>query len=768
MTDGQRKEIHGRMIRYLKSPAFKRDFYATFPSTFEVWKRALSIPFARLNTLSKHTQAWSLIFSGEKGLTKVGTGKLFRQFQGLVKTGQVVMTYVLVRNVLQALAEAPLITSLTIGNFNDGIDDTEIAAQVDRLARIATGNATDPQAKLLSPFFEDLDYKFGKRRVLPVELTNGVQVIGFDFIVKRAWQGPNPGIIPCFADPKEGGLMWMIPPDILKEVLKNEYGALPLPAPAQNTINTLPPIPSASTPVPSNPNLPGVSAWLREHAKPQSRAAPPAAPVESPDLSQELFDTEWKPPEPGHRLIAVAELGEFCRGKWVFIDDKGKVLSREKYDEIICLRDAPLFLVRQGQKKALIKPDGTFLVPFIYDEILLRDAFKHGLALVQKGMKVGVIDLNGKLLSWLSGYIETNDMIDLVLHPDSIMFRDEIVSEKIYRETGKFVEAPAGLMDLTGKVLVEPKYSYIEAFSEDLAAVSIAEGKKGFVDRNGRIVIPPVYDQTGAFENGRNQVFYNGKRGWIDKNGNFTVDEILSIVKSVTFPENGYRAVNIAERAGLIDEANRFVVPLEYDGIGTPVKPPYVFVWRSKLCGLLHLERGLLLDCKYEVLFFCGDGRQRLVFKTGSQCGIISPEGAEISSLPFFDKIDRFPKKFSPGKLLFTFSLNAQWGVMDAQGNIVVAPEFDEIRFTFCDDLGFVRKNEKWAMLGRNFLPVTDFIYDGLEWESHTFAAVEVGVRNREADTRRYGLLGADGTVLLPPVCAQVRFLTTPGDYAAS
>lgn len=90
-----------------------------------------------------------------------------------------------------------------------------------------------------------------------------------------------------------------------------------------------------------------------------------------------------------------------------------------------------------------------------------------------------------------------------------------------FKENGK-----AGFKDQSGKVIIEPKYSGAEDFSEGLACVSLND-VWGFIDETGKVVIPFKYNSGYAsgskFSQGLASVSLNEKWGYIDKTGNTVI-----------------------------------------------------------------------------------------------------------------------------------------------------------------------------------------------------------------------------------------------------
>lgn len=81
------------------------------------------------------------------------------------------------------------------------------------------------------------------------------------------------------------------------------------------------------------------------------------------------------------------------------------------------------------------------------------------------------------------------------------------------------IDGKWGLIDKTGKFVIEPKYDDITTFAEGLAIVDL-QGKSGYINRQGEIVIPIVYEQASVFRDGVALVSLDGKSFYyIDNQG---------------------------------------------------------------------------------------------------------------------------------------------------------------------------------------------------------------------------------------------------------
>lgn len=87
-----------------------------------------------------------------------------------------------------------------------------------------------------------------------------------------------------------------------------------------------------------------------------------------------------------------------------------------------------------------------------------------------------------------------------------------------------------GFIDMTGKLVVEPKFGWAFDFSEGLAAVLDGDwnaGKFGYIDTTGRFVIEPQFGEARQFHDGLAAVRVGARKrdkwGYIDTTGRFVI-----------------------------------------------------------------------------------------------------------------------------------------------------------------------------------------------------------------------------------------------------
>src|SRR5512138_1429822 len=82
------------------------------------------------------------------------------------------------------------------------------------------------------------------------------------------------------------------------------------------------------------------------------------------------------------------------------------------------------------------------------------------------------------------------------------------------------INKKCGYVNGSGKIVIEPRYDFCNAFCEGLAMVQIT-GKTGFINTSGAYVMQPSFkavpfETHGHFHEGRLGVRINGKFGFLD------------------------------------------------------------------------------------------------------------------------------------------------------------------------------------------------------------------------------------------------------------
>jgi hypothetical protein len=274
-----------------------------------------------------------------------------------------------------------------------------------------------------------------------------------------------------------------------------------------------------------------------------------------------------------------------------------------------------------------------------------------------------------------------------------------------------------GLINARGEEITPLKYDYIAQFSGDLAPAMIG-GKMGYLDAAGKEVVPVLYEPsyTGS------GLIHTGVR----------VELILAKLKG---------------RHGILDASGRIRVPFLYDDFGS--EPYGGFVYFLKL-GLLWAKR----DGKYALVD--RDGKEiipprydavivneRSLYEKGfpvqvaAKWGVVNKEGREVVPVSYDWVDDHFNDRF------IRVMLNGRRGLLDEQGRVVVALEYEDC-WAAGDGLFMVKRGGKYGAVNGAGEVVIPLKYDSLSSFIQGVAIAGSG--------GKWGLVDKGGREILPPV----------------
>ena len=131
----------------------------------------------------------------------------------------------------------------------------------------------------------------------------------------------------------------------------------------------------------------------------------------------------------------------------------------------------------------------------------------------------------------------------------------------------------AGYIDLTGKIVIRPKFYSATPFSQQLAAVANAAYKWGYVDRRGQLVIPLRFDDAEPFSEGRAAVKIRNKWTYVDKSGTQITAPQFSraepfregLALVCVGGETDIHGMFAGGKWGFIDSSGGWVIPAQFD-----------------------------------------------------------------------------------------------------------------------------------------------------------------------------------------------------------
>ena len=228
--------------------------------------------------------------------------------------------------------------------------------------------------------------------------------------------------------------------------------------------------------------------------------------------------------------------------QWGYINNSGEIIIKPQFVSAGLFHEGrALVQLRSGDKSVFINEKGEVVGELKYDGII---KFSKDVTAVKIGGGVegqyyvegkwGVIDGTGKFI--------VNPQFDAIGE-----FSEDLAPIKIHNKWG--------FIDRTGEIIIKPQFKWVTEFSEGLAAAD--NGKVGFIDRTGRFVIRPRFNNARSFREGlapvKNKKY--GDWGYIDKTGKLVID--FKFVSAGSFSQ-GFASV-FSNQSTSIDKTDKFV-----------------------------------------------------------------------------------------------------------------------------------------------------------------------------------------------------------------
>jgi hypothetical protein len=329
---------------------------------------------------------------------------------------------------------------------------------------------------------------------------------------------------------------------------------------------------------------------------------------------------------------------------------------------------------------------------------------------------------------------------------------DAAAQEHLYPHAER-LSGPWGYIDKTGRIVIPLRFEAAEPFSEELAAVRLGQ-KFGFIDRNGRVVIEPRFDAVRSFRSGRASVKIGNDWGFIDAKGS---EIVKPSYVTAWFFSGGYAQVSVkGVGMGTVNLQGQVVIPPEFALI-EPFSERLAVAQRERRgkYGYIDTDGKVVIPFQFERAFAFRNGRALVLRDTSGRSGFIDKEGAFVLSLDH-----KIVYEFSEGLAVFA-DKSGRFGVIDAQGQIVIPPRFTNVgpleqemdsrkAYVFSEGLLPVSEGKGFGYIDRHgtYVIQPQFLYasafrDGL-------AVVRVGYP--AAQTHLAGLIDRTGKFIVPPV----------------
>jgi hypothetical protein len=277
------------------------------------------------------------------------------------------------------------------------------------------------------------------------------------------------------------------------------------------------------------------------------------------------------------------------------------------------------------------------------------------------------------------GYI--NSAANMVIEPrfsEAEDFSEGLAAVAMYdtdEKTGAVTKERWGFIDEAGKIVINLAYDKVEVFSEGRAVV-MKDGMYGYINRSGEEVIPLIYEEAAAFHAGLACVKWQGKNGFIDTEGGMRIEPHYNRACWVSAFHDGLAPVyNGNERAGYIDTAGQYRIDpvFAYAGVFKEGRALVQPAGQSKY-GYIDTRGNMVIPAMYDLglAFSEGVAAVKTTLPNGTPIfKLIDTAGKTLADrLPYL-----FVGIFKEG-LAGVEDVNHRWGFIDKTGKEVIAPQY--------------------------------------------------------------------------------------------
>ena len=273
-----------------------------------------------------------------------------------------------------------------------------------------------------------------------------------------------------------------------------------------------------------------------------------------------------------------------------------------------------------------------------------------------------------------------------------------------------------GIMDYKGNILL----SNLEWVGEFVGNYAIFQKgyKFGLLRKDGRIIIPAKLDEIIIFDS--NFIFYRVGNNWGIANSKGYVlyeaqfNSFIKLDDSLFLITKGGECdiFNRCEgnKFGIINKNGIFLVPLKFDGIGE-IKDSFIEVSLNNAWGLMKLNGKLIIDVKYEDLFyFCS----YVWFKENGKWGFMDLN-KKVLIKPNYEAIIRLENSN-----FIKTKINEKWGLVNCNGKEILDNEFDKISY-LGDGYFLVEKNNLKGVVDSFGKLIIDLKYKDISYSNKKF-----------------------------------------------
>lgn len=261
-----------------------------------------------------------------------------------------------------------------------------------------------------------------------------------------------------------------------------------------------------------------------------------------------------------------------------------------------------------------------------------------------------------------------------------------------------------GLIDRTGKMVIEPIYDDIEILDNPSFVKVKLKDKFGVLNVDGRVIVPVEYDYVGRMSEDIIIVKQEDKYGCFDKEG-----KLVTPVESEEIKEyhGGMARIRLMGRYGFMDKTGNIVVAPFSDEVEN-FSEDFVLVTIKDKLGFVTFSGDWIVVPMYDDGSSFSGGLAYLSYK--GKYGYVDTSGEFVIPMKYDGATD-----FNIEYGLACVSQKGKWGVINRKGEVVVPIRYDEVTIA-ADGYIRVQSGDKFGIYSKEGKVIYPVASEGLSF----------------------------------------------------
>lgn len=299
-----------------------------------------------------------------------------------------------------------------------------------------------------------------------------------------------------------------------------------------------------------------------------------------------------------------------------------------------------------------------------------------------------------------------------------------------------------GYLNIKGQIVVEPKFNMGSEFYDDYANV-IKDSLYGYVNKDGKETYLENYTDVFFYYGNTGIAKKNGKYGLINRKEDSLTEFKYTMVSNFGFDHFKCQTEN--KKSHILDSNGNVIFnrSLKFDIQSHYFDKDSIIIFREtidrkKLNGLVSIDEKVIIQPKYENIYFINDS-ELYVVKNNKKFGFIDKSGKVVIPL-IYDKVG-----FNINDNLIPALKDGKWGFINRENETKIPFEYDDAT-AFLNDLAFVKKGENYGCINTKNKIKVKF---NLKKTKYPFFTNDLALFEENG---KYGFINKKGRIKIPVI----------------